>query len=540
MTLCMLAGAFLGLFLFLAFANRQSAPQTPPTALIAARRPWLGDAVSFGTVVFFYSLLLLAINRFWSATLLGAGLIVLLWAGNRLKAAILSEVLVFSDVFLAGHALRYPRLYFGYAPAWIWPLLAFACGIGLWGMSAEEPFDGLDGAKRLALIVLFAALLIGVGRALSRPITWVKRWLSRFPLSFDPQTDAWAYTPLGAALLHLLWHGQHREELRRHFFFSGKACERTQGRHEAADHKLLIQAESFVPLHKLLDRPSSTPTIDDLLQKADSGRLNLDWRGAYTMRTEFAVLTGIAPRSLETYGFDPYRLAAMMPMESLAWVMKRRGYRTVVCHPNDGRFFERFRVMRHLGFDEFIDLERLLAQWPEMKSADAYCGRYVSDKALLAWASAYLSAAKAPTFLFVITMEAHGPWDKAKFPGAQSLTEEERYEVHLNHLDQGVASLLKAQSEGLDASVLMYGDHLPGLHLLRGMTPPIPSRTWWVAWSSLGRGKQSAERDLAPERLGRRWTQPCEGLMQDRLSPAKRLSSNAAVAARGRRLKPKR
>ncbi len=506
MTPFALGGAFCSLFLCLAWANRQSAPQTPPTTLIAARRPWLGDAVSFGTVVFFYSLLLLAINRFWSATLLGAGLILLLWAGNRLKVAILSEALVFSDVFLAGHALRYPRLYFGYAPVWIWPLLGLAVGIGLWGMSAEAPVDGLDGGERLALIAFLAVLLIGMGRALSRPIPWVKRWLNRFPLSFDPQTDVWAYTPLGAALLHLLWHGQHREELRERFSFSGQARERMPEQKETADHKVLIQAESFVPLHKLLDRPSCTPTIDGLLQKADSGRLNLDWRGAYTMRTEFAVLTGIAPRSLETYGFDPYRLAAMMPMDSLAWAMKRKGYRTVVCHPNDGRFFERFRVMRHFGFDEFIDLERLQAQWPEMKSADAYCGRYVSDKALLAWASAYLSAAKEPTFLFVITMEAHGPWDKAKFPGAESLTEEERYEVHLSHLDQGVAALLKAQAEGLGASVLMYGDHLPGLRLLRSMTPPVPSRTRWVAWSSIARSKSHLrQRDFGPENLGRMW-----------------------------------
>lgn len=503
------AGAFIGLFLLLAFANRLSSPKKAPTSLLSVRRLGVGDAVVLGLVVFFYPLFLLITARFWSATALGAGVIVLLWAGNRLKVAVLSETLVFSDIFLAGHALRYPRLYFGYAPVWIWPLLIFALGAGLWGMSQETSFAGLSVFLRIALTATALVLLFFSGWLLSGPWETVRRFLKRFPLSFDAQTDVWAYTPLGAALLHLLWHGQYRGELRKRWGRTevNEASGLTAAVQQAdRKHRLLIQAESFVLLHRLMERPSCTPTIDALAEKKAAGRLSLAWRGAYTMRTEFAVLTGIAPRQLQTYGFDPYRLAAMLPIRSLAWELKRQGYRTVVCHPNDGRFFDRFRVMRHLGFDEMIDLERLLKGWPQMQKAEAHCGRYIHDRALLTWAADYLKKVSVPTFLFVITMEAHGPWDKKKFPGAERLSEEERYEVHLAHLDSGVSTLIKAQEQGLRASVLMYGDHLPGLCALRRRTPQVPSCTPWVAWDETNADEiECGDEELYPEQLSAHW-----------------------------------
>lgn len=101
---------------------------------------------------------------------------------------------------------------------------------------------------------------------------------------------------------------------------------------------MLIQAESYCPVAELLNRPSTTPTIDALRTQGPGGKLLLDWRGAYTMRTEFSVLTGLETTSLEAYAFDPYQLARRIPMASLARDFKARGYDTVAWHPNDGRF----------------------------------------------------------------------------------------------------------------------------------------------------------------------------------------------------------
>lgn len=490
-------------------ANREATPRTSSLNSFG-KGLWVGDVLCAGLVLSIFPLILLLTARFLTTIAIGVVLILLLWAGNRLKVAILSEVLVFSDIFLAGHAIRYPRLYFGYAPKWIWPVLVAGCaGLG-WLMTLETPIEGLSFGERVPGVLAFLFTCGVMARFLSKPSYGIRRFLGRHPLTFDAQADAQSYTPLGAALLHVLHHGQYRFDLRARFKMRKDAETDRQGAH-SVEHCLMIQAESFVPIHRLIDRPGQTPMIDQLMSDGLSGSLSLDWRGAYTMRTEFAVLTGVAPRELETYGFDPYRLAAMVPMNSLAWRLKAKGYRTVVCHPNDARFFDRDRVMKNLGFDEFIDLAALKARWPEMGTRGALCGQYISDASLLQWAARYLQEAKEPTFLFVITMEAHGPWDASKFDGAEALSELERYEVHLSHLDEGVFHIVDAQEEGEKISVLLYGDHLPGLEVLRRRK--IASDTAWVMWNqksfedlsgSACRCSQERNR-LKPEKLAEAW-----------------------------------
>lgn len=508
----------------LALANREATPSTAGRGMKVPFRAYGIGHLTCGLVAsLVYPLLLVLFDRPIASFALGLLLIVLLWAGNRLKVAILSEVLVFSDVFLAGHALRYPRLYFGYAPLWVWPLVVGAFALLAWGVSLEPAANLGSVGTRVGVGAAILLAFAGFAAFVRRPNRSVEAFLANYPLTFDTQTDAATYTPIGAALLHSLWHGQRRMALRERFRFEGDVKTESQteavkgscGRVDSAAapeekrHLLLVQAESLAPIGRLLGRPSVTPVLDRLAAEGASGALELDWRGAYTMRSEFAVLTGVKPRDLETYGFDPYRLAAMVPMESLARRMKRLGYRTVVCHPNDGRFFDRNRVMPNLGFDEFIDLEALKKLDARFMKPEAYCGHYVSDEALLAWAAEYLEKAEDPVFLFVVTMEAHGPWSKDKFPGAEKLTEVERYETHLKHLDAGLRRVVEAEEkarEGKEAGkatyrgidLCLYGDHLPGLGVLRGRENEIPSDTLWVRWP---RHESRISSNMRPEDL---------------------------------------
>lgn len=482
----------------LALANREATPAKAGRGMTVPFRAYGIGHLTCGLVAsLVYPLLLVLFDRPIASFAFGLLLIVLLWAGNRLKVAILSEVLVFSDVFLAGHALRYPRLYFGYAPLWVWPLVVGAFALLAWGVSLEPAAHLGTVGTRVGVGTAILAAFAGFVAFVRVPNRKVEAFLANYPLTFDTQTDAATYTPIGAALLHSLWHGQRRMALRERFRFDGgKELDGGVAAEVAPEekrHLLLVQAESLAPIGRLLGRPSVTPVLDRLAAEGASGALELDWRGAYTMRSEFAVLTGVKPRDLETYGFDPYRLAAMVPMESLARRMKRLGYRTVVCHPNDGRFFDRNRVMPNLGFDEFIDLEALKQLDARFSKPEAYCGHYVSDEALLPWAAEYLEKAREPVFLFVVTMEAHGPWSKDKFPGAEKQTEVERYETHLKHLDAGLRRVVEAEEKAQAAKasgntayrgidLCLYGDHLPGLAVLRGRENEIPSDTLWVRW----------------------------------------------------------
>ena len=487
-SLLFFTGVLLALLLVGADAASVPEPNRGPQRFVGLDRSkrFVGHITAFFIRIFGYALLVAVFDRYLTATALGVVLIVLLWAGNKLKVAVLDEPLVFSDVFLAGHALRYPRLYFGYAPVWIWPLIALAAAV-LAVFALQEPSLGIPGIIRAGVPFTLMGV-IWVGNEWSRvPRSSFDCCMKALPLTFTANEDARRYTPFGAALLHLLWHSRRRCELREAFrckpeigptSHGGQAVGSTEQRWGQARHLLLVQAESFCRIGQKLDRPASTPCMDALIDAGKGGDLTLDWRGAYTMRTEFAVLTGLSPEATQTYGFDPYRLAALERMNSIARVLKKKGFRTMVWHPNDARFFDRDKVMPNLGFDEFWDLKRLESVYGTRLGK---FGRYASDASLLTLAAVYLKTAVEPTFLFVITMEAHGPWDVGNFPGADKVSETERYEAHMLSLDRGVKQLAEEIGSGaLSAKALVYGDHIPGIEDLRKEGRNNIADTSWV------------------------------------------------------------
>ena len=467
----------------------------PPVALVALNRlscrgkaahgggRLVGDAVAAVTALGVQMFFLALTDRTVSSVALTLLLIGCLFAGNCLKVRVLDEPLVFSDVFLAGHAVRFPRLYFGYAPAWVWPVLAAAAG-GVLVAVLMEPAMGKSVLSRLlAVLFLPLALMMFAWRVASGRMKWD---FGATPLVFSANADARAYTPLGAALLHCVWHGKRRAALRQAFH---KERGKARGAALPLPHIVLVQAESWCPVARILGRPSVTPALDAMQAQGAGGAVQLLWRGAYTMRTEFAVLSGLRLDRLETYGFDPYHFAEGVPVGTLCDDLKALGYRTVAWHPNDGRFFARYAVLPNLGFDEFHDAGDL-GGLPRH-------GRYSSDEALLARAAEYLEGSTEPTFLFIVTMECHGPWDAGRFEGAALLSETERYEWHLASLDRGAAKLRDVVASGkLDAVVGFYGDHWPGLRDLR--RSDAPPDTPWLLW---GKAIQSEKRDLPPEGL---------------------------------------
>lgn len=86
----------------LMLANRQATPVAAGRGFTVPFRAYGIGHLTCGFVAsLVYPFLLVIFDRPITSFALGLLLIVLLWAGNRLKVAILSEVLVFSDVFLA-------------------------------------------------------------------------------------------------------------------------------------------------------------------------------------------------------------------------------------------------------------------------------------------------------------------------------------------------------------------------------------------------------------------------------------------------------
>ena len=231
---------------------------------------------------------------------------------------------------------------------------------------------------------------------------------------------------------------------------------------------VLVQSESFFDARRIHPHVPGDllPGFDRLKAEAvQYGLMTPPTWGATTTRTEFEVLTGRPAASIGLDRFNPYHQLALRPLESVASRLRDAGYRTVCVHPHDRRFYGRHRVMPCLGFDEFHGLEAF--------AGAERSGRYVRDLEAGRWTAARLAAATGPLFVFVITMENHGPWiDEPEPPcGAPGLSEAlevpglRKYLAGLRAGDALIAPIAKALQSRGDGVLGFYGDHKPSLPL---------------------------------------------------------------------------
>ena len=111
---------------------------------------------------------------------------------------------------------------------------------------------------------------------------------------------------------------------------------------------------------------------------------------------------GCAEKILGVHRFNPFRaISGGWQLSSIAIFLKGMGYRTVCLHPYPVNFYRRNRVYPVLGFDEFIDIRAF--------DKVHRSGPYVGDMSVAEKVKILLERSKEPLFLFVITMENHGP-----------------------------------------------------------------------------------------------------------------------------------
>lgn len=285
---------------------------------------------------------------------------------------------------------------------------------------------------------------------------------------------------------------------------------------------VVVQSESFFDARRSYPglRRDLLPEFDRLRRESAAwGQLEVPAWGANTVRSEFSVLSGLAAERLGVHRFNPYRRLAKCGVATLASCLRDAGYRTVCVHPYPATFYERHRVYPLLGFDRFIDISAF-------GNAERY-GPYVSDGAVAAMVGDLLAEQRAtsaqPLFVFVITMENHGPLHLEKVaPGDSERLYEQVppagcddltiYARHLVNADRMFGRLREMLLESPRPGTLcVYGDHvpiMPGVYSTMG----IPDGTTdYFVWSKRLAGSQEAPpprsaamsaNELAPMLLG--------------------------------------
>jgi hypothetical protein len=389
------------------------------------------------------------------------------------KRAVLDEPIVFSDAAMLPLVVRHPSLYLPFAGT---HLVLGGVAVGVLALAlllAWEPWPGLPIPLRAALVLAGVVLVFGPLRAPPQAL--------RAALAREPWEDTARFGLLASLALYRTVARAERAGRRAAYPADPPAFVPKGG--ALAPHVVLVQAESFWDPRGTLDHlPADLlPHWDRLSGQAIArGRLLVPGFGANTMRAECAALTGIGEDGLGLDRFNPYFRFVVPGVRSLARTLRAAGYRALVLHPFDRRFFGRHRVMPALGFQRFDSL-------PAFAGAKQV-GEHVADHAVAQRILAALAEAKSPALVFAITMQAHGPW-----PGDDP---QSQWLAHLRDADAMLGLLAEAAAQ-LDRPLLLcaYGDHQPALP---GATAWPDRRTNWLIWRS-DRPGGGASQDIAAE-----------------------------------------
>jgi hypothetical protein len=469
-----------------------------PPARPLWRRPAAALAIHFGLWLLLFACLLLVLQRpFFAAGALLAGMLFLVLVSNA-KFNALREPFIFQDFEYFSDALQHPRLYLPFLGVGraVLALLAFAAAVA-GGLAIERSLlsrlpvaEFLTGAAGLALAGLLL-LWLGLRKKLA--------------VNFDAAADL---RRLG--LLAALWRYGEEELLPVEVSWPYEPLGAKPPPGANVAHLVVVQSESFFDVRRLFSGIRTDVLREfDALQAAASwqGRLQVAAWGANTVRTEFAFLSGLAAGSLAVHRFNPYRRLARKNLATLASVLRRCGYRTVCVHPYAASFYARDKVYPRLGFDEFIDI-RSFAGAPKS-------GPYVSDLSVAEKVCSLLaSSSEQPLFVFVITMENHGPLHLEKplpgdserlytAPPAAGCDDLTIYLRHLRNADR-MAGRLRQQLAALPGNgcLCWFGDHVPILpEVYRAIGTP-DGHTDYFIWRKDGQWPVGTRRDLKVEQLG--------------------------------------
>jgi len=263
----------------------------------------------------------------------------------------------------------------------------------------------------------------------------------------------------------------------------------------ARPHLIVVQSESFFDCRRLdsVIRPDVLGEFDRVCtEAAHHGRLRVPAWGANTIRTEFGFLFGLSAEAQGVHKFQPYQRLARQGLPQLVSLLRNSGYHTVCVHPYSLDFYDRKRLFPALGFETLIDVA---AFTPRDRA-----GPYVGDEAVTRVVEKVLADAGArPCFVFVITMENHGPlhletadpsmlgdfYTGAPPPKHHDLSV---YLGHLRHADAMIGRLRETLSSlPRPGCMAWYGDHVPIMPKVYARLDHDDSRTDYVLWSSAER-----------------------------------------------------
>ena len=269
---------------------------------------------------------------------------------------------------------------------------------------------------------------------------------------------------------------------------------------EETPNIIFVLSESFTNqahLGKYLDFTEPiTPFFEELTQYGISGEIRVPKQGGGTSETEFEVLTGMPVQN----AIAPYTMG-VPELHSVAATLRERGYQSTALHWYTAVFYNRYKNLRQLGFDEFYTTDTTVTPFRKV-------GDYVSDEAHYASILQTLRSTEKKDFVFCITMQNHFPYNQqtdSAPPFSNQLTEGSQrtaanYCRLLQESDRALRDFVQRLSEFEEPTLLVFfGDHIPplGKDFYEEIGMPVDTEEGYLApfliWSN--------QESIAPEKV---------------------------------------
>lgn len=472
-----------------------------PRPIAFWRRQGNTVAIHLGLWILAFCVELILFRRpyFAAANVLALLLFVVLVSNAKFHS--LREPFVFQDFEYFTDALKHPRLYIPFLGAGRAVVAVLAIVGALYaGLALEETLTGKVSTWEFLLGLSLLAMLGGA------ILLWGHLHCPR--MNYEPILDLQTH-----GFLAYLWRYGVDESLVDAASLGIPSVTEPDIYEKSLPDLMVVQSESFFDPRRIFSGIKSNilSQFDQFKREAIAhGLLEVPAWGANTVRTEFSFLSGLGPDELGVHRFNPYRRLAKQGVPTLVGFLKKLGYRTVCIHPYPASFYARDKVFPLFGFDEFLDIR-------DFPGAERH-GPYISDMAVAKKACELLGLhhqqSKAPIFIFMITMENHGPLhlervkegDLARLYDAQPASGCEDLTIYLRHLENADRTLGVfrgcLEESRRESYFCLFGDHVPIMpEVYRAMGVP-DGRTEYVLWGNRGCEEIARTETILVQRLG--------------------------------------
>ncbi len=411
----------------------------------------------------------------WRPLYAGAGTMsffIIFMAISRAKFQFIREPLVFSDIALVADVFKYKTIFYASKLNIVFWIVSFSYVFGVSGLYMWfEPHVLPEHNHLFWIFVMWVIANVTWFLLFFAPINApIAATVQRFMPVIEPRLITVRFGAFCSVIFNfLIWLGVRREKIVAEMSNRILAAFQDlidQYTTDKAPVVVVWQSESFIDMRHFDVPGLALPTIDRMKQRAVQwGRLNSVFEGGYTLRTEFAVLSGLQPDDIHVDASYPYLRASHYADVVWPGKMRAAGWKTHFVHPYDRTFFLRHKAMPQLGFDHMS----MLDSFDHDPGRD---GPYVNDDKLTEKVLGICEEVPEdqPGLVFVASMANHGPWEPDRVPGMTDPVE--IYLELLQQSDRALAKLLDGLNH-LDRPVwlLFYGDHAP---LLKSFADPFP------------------------------------------------------------------